>query len=73
MTFDDVAAEHAAQGVPFKFAERRRRTIRPRGADVEKGASADELARVVGTPGGSSSEQGDGRSPDGGSPLREKA
>ncbi|KAG7291681.1 hypothetical protein NEMBOFW57_001700 [Staphylotrichum longicolle] len=40
-TFDDIAAEHEAQGIPFKFAERKSRR-RCGLAESEKGNGASE-------------------------------
>jgi hypothetical protein len=44
-TFDDVAAEHQWQGVPFKFAERKIAKTTVEMIDVEKG-SQDGISEV---------------------------
>jgi len=44
-TFDQVAAEHEQQGVPFEFAERKSRVEKPDDQDTEActGSSPEEL------------------------------
>ena len=44
-TFDDIAAEHEAQGIPFRFAERKRKEVSETVSDEEKnptGSRSDE-------------------------------
>jgi len=45
-TFDDIAAEHEEQGIPFKFAERKSRKERRRKNDEEKVLPTEESERV---------------------------
>lgn len=51
-SFDDIAAEHEARGVPFPFAERKRGKAVETTSDAEKGLSRvpadDKETRVLG-------------------------
>lgn len=46
-TFDEIAAEHEAQGIPFKFAERKSRRKRQPQANVEAGYKIDHTLDVA--------------------------
>ncbi|KAK0628698.1 hypothetical protein B0T17DRAFT_588746 [Bombardia bombarda] len=50
--FDDIAAEHEEQGIPFKFAERKGRTHADRKSGAEEtGEDSEKSAGTSGTPG----------------------
>ena len=53
-TFDEVAAEHEAQGIPFAFAERKRKV-----QDVEKAPGRDPPGGVAQGIGSSEEETGE--------------